>query len=1611
MGKIKSFCCSCFSSAADPNVNASANAPPITSPGSASVPHDVIPSAPTPSPQSALIEPILKAANHANSSDIDLDALISHISHLLAAIKNSSEKNPFPWQWPTSSDFSELREFVVEGSDLISKEKESLSKLSGDAKTVAMSILKGIGEAHWAAAGLLVVSSILERFESISANNTECLQLLEAMSRLALHIKHLKDRTNLKEGMGDTIQEAVSMIVQGSILCCTQMKSSKFSKFFRTSMNSEELLGLRSNLDDMYTRLMLQMGICIYDAINNPKTSLPRQNAYPHDAVGLEEQFYKVIQLLELQSETNAVAVILHGFGGMGKTTLADAIFARLDIEDCKFSTIRLFENTESVPDITKLQTWILQDLTSSKESVPDIRRFEDGRRLLSDILEKEQAFIYIDNVLKKDQLQKLLPKKLDNSKKLRLLLTARNEYIADVLKLCGIKTCIYSVEPLVSKAAKEFFKGLNIDEIASEEIHKILDICNGIPLMLAVVGGYIFSSENKDEAYSKVIEWHKSGKAFSVEEEDNLETNGLNFAFEDLPASLKDPFHDICSFFTSWDWDKVAAIVGQEELISLKKRALLRKEESNKKVNVHDVILRIGLNQTKGKRFTTADGLREALEDNKDIQGIKGIWLQDNMPEPFHIPAAQLDSMHNSLRILALGGMTFVDGKCTKKFEQVIYFQAGFVPNIPFDITTLKELRFLKYIHEENKNLNLSKMPSKLKVIKLDGQRLSPPFEITREAVQKLHNLQIFKLKWFDGLKKLPEEISFWGRLKELVLSGCKSIEELPNGLGELNALQKLNLHNCQSLKQLPESFEKLQSLKKLDLSYCYSLTQLPSNFGSLISLQEVNLDFCNSLKELPHSFQNLSSLLLLNLNQCSELLQLPDGLGNLKSLVHLHMEKCENLRSIPDSFGQLTSLAVSLKMNLCRKLTELPDGFCNLTFVKDLSFARCFALHKLPKRLIELVNLRRLNLEHCTQLSRLPEGFGELLSLEELDLSGCYSLEELSTDFHCLPSLQNLDLRKCRKLEGKWMESIVKIKTLEFVDIQGSEMLVEGWGTLAKLHGSWHLAVRTGQDLDNVDNILNKLASRFFSDEWLLTDSHGEPFCSSTLATNTVLLVMLDSDPSDSQAWPWLEKVLLEEVQITSDNFQLIYVGQHFTELPISIKERILAYASYNSMVVMFFNKALSIFGNKEYSDLYYDKTSSFFISMKVGEDERGYKSFSSWKDISQYYLLKEFILSRSETYLYIKNLVETNSIEGSDSHVKLLGALLQTPEEPNSPLIKNSTEKMSVDDLQGKLILLLIGGAHDHPFWSLTEMYVESHDGYNYEIVSIPIRTEQDWYYFEGILNSVPWPVISNPRSIKSGLLYFFEKDWKYSPFSPILVVVEPNGRISNKNALPMVERLGVEAHPFTLTPSVEDKLNKQKVADWDQLKHMSSIEFLFQTLESRSKIKETMLQRKMIFLYSVYSGWYQTPELSYASRELGGNIQVIHIGNIFDTSGQRMEGIPSLELSVKDTNRLWTRVSYLRSDIEALGDTQKLQRMRSLLESFYSGPIPIYCEGKWMIIIDEDGELVTGRGWKVMELLCQKSEKDEELIKELIQCFKEGKKAELKRLIEKNRFLFF
>lgn len=179
-------------------------------------------------------------------------------------------------------------------------------------KTAVKGVLQGMRAAHLVTAGLLVVANIVERFEEVKANKDECLRLLSDMFFLAKVVKRFKERREfLNEGKHDTIKSATELIVEGSTMCCYQIDSSKYSKFFRAGVNKEDLDNFRQDIDCISRQINIQMHIRILDV--TPYEKAPISRRYPVHAVGIEESVREIIGLLELGSDKKAFAVILHG--------------------------------------------------------------------------------------------------------------------------------------------------------------------------------------------------------------------------------------------------------------------------------------------------------------------------------------------------------------------------------------------------------------------------------------------------------------------------------------------------------------------------------------------------------------------------------------------------------------------------------------------------------------------------------------------------------------------------------------------------------------------------------------------------------------------------------------------------------------------------------------------------------------------------------------------------------------------------------------------------------------------------------------------------------------------------------------------------------------------------------------------------------------------------------------------------------------------------------------------------------------------------------------------------------------------------------------------------
>lgn len=202
--------------------------------------------------------------------------------------------------------------------------------------------------------------------------------------------------------------------------------------------------------------------------------------------------------------------------------------------------------------------------------------------------------------------------------------------------------------------------------------------------------------------------------------------------------------------------------------------------------------------------------------------------------------------------------------------------------------------------------------------------------------------------------IQKLPDCI---GQLKQLRFLHAPRIQEMiPNCITELSELNYLNLRDSPSISVLPESIGDMKGLMHLDLSGCVEIRELPISFAELKQLVHLDLSHCNMseaealggctklqylnlsatlyrqkehIRRLPKIISNLIKLRYLNLSGCmsamvsaseNEIVKLLDSVCTLPNLEHLDLSNNREYFSIPESIGNLMKLHTLNLLGCCR-------------------------------------------------------------------------------------------------------------------------------------------------------------------------------------------------------------------------------------------------------------------------------------------------------------------------------------------------------------------------------------------------------------------------------------------------------------------------------------------------------------------------------------------------------------------------------------------------------------------------------------------------------------------------------------------------------------------
>ncbi|KAJ3683318.1 hypothetical protein LUZ60_013545 [Juncus effusus] len=157
----------------------------------------------------------------------------------------------------------------------------------------------------------------------------------------------------------------------------------------------------------------------------------------------------------------------------------------------------------------------------------------------------------------------------------------------------------------------------------------------------------------------------------------------------------------------------------------------------------------------------------------------------------------------------------------------------------------------------------------------------------------------------------------------------------------------------------------------------------------------------------------------------------------------------------------------------------------------------------------------------------------------------------------------------------------------------------------------------------------------------------------------------------------------------------------------------------------------------------------------------------------------------------------------------NIKILRALFYSKDE--HPLIDGSTKKrVSVEVLRRKIVMLFVSDLDisNEELFVLIQIYNDTHGGNErrYEVVWLPIMDRhQPWgpakeEGYNRLASNMPWHYMHNPTMIDHAVVRYVRQAWHFDK-KPMLVVLDPQGKMVCPNALHMMWIWGSLAFPFT------------------------------------------------------------------------------------------------------------------------------------------------------------------------------------------------------------------
>ncbi|GLJ17610.1 hypothetical protein SUGI_0306640 [Cryptomeria japonica] len=722
--------------------------------------------------------------------------------------------------------------------------------------------------------------------------------------------------------------------------------------------------------------------------------------------VGLKARTEEVIKLLKIDdSRADRLIVGIWGMGGLGKSTLAKAIYNEIHhlFEASSFASEVRATAGESTKGLRKLQQHVLQDLMKAEMK---LKSADQGKMVMRNCLASIRALVILDDVSDEKQVDALVGDWYGQGS--RIIITSRDKSILEA----GQVDAIYHMNGLDIEESTQLFSWHAFlracpDKGYKDMTERIVKACRGLPLSLEIIGAHLYGKRN-------IRYWSDAlTKIENVEYEKIYQT--LKISYDALPVQEKRIFLDIACFFIT--------LKLQDGIFS-----------SKRAYNMDFYI-----------KFWGVLGCRAVYTSLQNLEGKSLIVIQEHKYNESEDEDQNDElgpyfcefSMHNQIRDL---GRRMVE---EESWDDPAQRSRVWREEDIFNVLARKE--------------EMSSVRGVMWKRYLELQGI--------DSLQAMHNLEF--MLWWD-LHLRTQITIFPLNLRYLVLSNCQ-LEEcepclempetesdsdsngsslfstvLPKSIAQLKLLRYLDLSRTKQ-SCLPKEFGELLYLEELYLFSC-CLEALPQTFGNLVNLNTLDISN-NLLSKIPSSFKYLKSLAYLKAARNSELVELlclPRGIINLNVKQCLKLEKFSIMSSMPKldaldlshchSLAQISSLDLAeslkrLKLDGCKKLvdlTDLPEGLICL----DIS--GCSQLQKFSS----VTQVKRLN------VMIFEENPGICKSMEPCDYD-CLPSPRPHIEHFLAPkikSLQRLCMADCDSFDINIYHLLKELPYLEQLEVSGS-------------------------------------------------------------------------------------------------------------------------------------------------------------------------------------------------------------------------------------------------------------------------------------------------------------------------------------------------------------------------------------------------------------------------------------------------------------------------------------------------------------------------------------------------------------------------------------------